>query len=86
MSFSHDCYMTRAGTVGYAGTYGTAGSHGSIPAVWNDVPNGAAVVHFLGYIFVDRTRTDLRPDGIDDPWAARAFDAMDLPPSPVRRY
>lgn len=77
MSFSHDCYMTRSGSVGYVGTYGTSGSGGSVPATWTDAPLGAAVVHFMGYIFVDRDRTDPRPDYADY-WAGRAFDAMDL--------
>ncbi len=85
MAYSSDCYMTRAGSVGFAHSSGTVGSHGSVPGGDADVPYGAAIVTFMSYIMVSRTRTDPRPDYADY-WAGRAFDAMDLPPAPVSRY
>jgi len=85
MSFSHSCYMTRTGTVGYAGTSGTAGSMGSVPAVKNDVPYGATIVHFMPYIFTDRALTGTLPD-FGDYWAWKAINDADRPAAPVRRY
>ena len=85
MSFSHSCYMTRTGTVGYAGTSGTAGSMGSVPAVKNDVPYGATIVHFMPYIFTDRALTGTLPD-FGDYWAWKAINDTDRPAAPVRRY
>jgi hypothetical protein len=84
MAFSHDCYMTRAGTVGYAGTNGTVGSHGTVSAVHNDVPDGATVVRFNPYIFTDRALTGSLPD-FGDYWAWKAINDSDRPAAPVGR-
>jgi hypothetical protein len=85
MAFSHSCYMTRGGTVGYAGTSGTAGSMGMVPAVPIDVPASATLVRFLPYIFTDRALTGTLPD-FGDYWAWKAVNDADRPAAPVRRY
>lgn len=84
MAFSSDCYMTRAGTIGFARTSGTVGSRGVIPAASSPVPYGAALVIFGSYIFTDRALTGTLPD-FGDYWAWKAVHDTDRAPAPVRK-
>ena len=85
MAFSHSCYMTRTGTVGYAGTNGTEGSMGSVPAVKKNVPAGATVVDFMPYISCQRELTGPLPE-YGDYWAWKEVNEGDRPAAPVRKY
>ena len=77
LGYSSDCYMTRAGTVGFAKTGGTAGSRGTVPAMSGPIPYGAAVVIFGSYIHKSRDYSGPVPD-YGDYWGWRALHDTDL--------
>ena len=69
MAYSSDCYMTRAGGIGFAATHGTVGSRGVVPMDVGRVPFGAAIVTFGSYIDTDRALTGMLPAWDDrDGW------------------
>jgi len=78
LEYSSDCYITRAGTVGFARTGGTEGSHGSVPSIDAAVPPGATIVSFSSYISTQRDYSGQQPP-FDQYWAWRALAASDLP-------
>lgn len=81
LGYSSDCYITRAGSVGFAKTDGTAGSLGYVPDAVAPVPFGAAIVSFGSYIFTNRSFSPAVtvPDGRTDYWAWKALNDSDLP-------